>query len=396
MHRSGRPSQLTRSRLPLTALLALLVVAVMTSACSGNSARPSPPATPSSTASAAASLPAAGRFIVSEYHGEETRLFSVSPANLSDRRPLLRIPHAPNWAPRVAVAPGGGKIAYVAVPPGATSPDREGTLWVVDLVQREPRRLAVRLDARGLPTWSPSGSRIAYMRISASMAGGPQTVIEEVDVATARLSEVATSTRLFPVGYDRAGARLWFVRYERDGAFLEWVDPATRAGGRTSRLGDGVARDFHVAPDGSSVIYLALGGTPARYHAMVAPLGDGDARPLLPSIPRTEDVGVAWRAVPGGQALPVVGMTTGGRPAGAVLVAVPGGDAESVVRSTTGFDVPVAWAADGQLLLARTFTGATADEPGRESLTLIDGEGGRRAVTGDGPLEFVGWVTDAP
>jgi hypothetical protein len=73
-----------------------------------------------------------------------------------------------------------------------------------------------------------------------------------------------------------------------------------------------------------------------------------------------------------------------------------GGEGAALVTDARGFDVPVAWSPDGRTLYARSFTGSSADDPGSEQPVLIDTEGARRPLTGDGPVEYVGWATHAP
>jgi dipeptidyl aminopeptidase/acylaminoacyl peptidase len=337
---------------------------------------------------------ARGRFVVSEFRGSETLLLSVSALNPTDRRPLARIEHAPNWAPRAAIAPGGDLVAYTVLPPGSRSPDSEGTLWAVALKGREPRRLAARVDLRVTPLWAPDGTRVVYQRAIAGGTEGAVTALEEVDVRDGKAQELATAppSRLLPVGYAPDAARFYYVRFERDGAYLHEVDTRSRAARRVARLADGAARDFRLSPDGSVVLYLALSGSPARYRAMTMNIGTGDVRPVLPGVSRSEDVGVAWR--PGTPAAATVGMVGGGGEAtGRVLVE---GEATPVLETARGFDVPVAWSPDGRMLLVRSFSGTSADNPGAEQPVLVDSEGGRKPVTGEGRWEFVGWVIDAP
>jgi dipeptidyl aminopeptidase/acylaminoacyl peptidase len=390
-------------RLPALGIVALVIAALVTGGLAVRARRPgeatpSPAVAQTSPAATATALPSraipAGRFVVAEYHGSETLLLSASAATPADRRPLARIDHAPNWAPRTAIAPGGDLVAYTVLPAGARSPDTEGTLWVVGLSAREPRRVAARVDVRVTPVWAPDGTRVVYQRALPSVSGGLMTALEEVDVRDGKGQELAQApaSRLFPAGYAPDAARFYYVRFEREGTFLHEIDTRSRAVRQVARLGDGAARDFELAPDGSALLYLAVTGTPPHYEARVADLRTGATRMVLPGVSRAEDVGVAWR--PGAQPAPVVGMVLAGGPATGRLVAEP--DGALVAESAQGFDVPVAWSADGRLLLVRSFSGRSADEPGREQPALIDGEGVRRLLTGEGPLEIVGWVADAP
>lgn len=334
----------------------------------------------------------AGRFVVSELHGTETLLISVSAANLSDRRPLVRIEHAENWAPRASVAPGGDLVAYTVMPSGARSPDVEGTVWVVGLSAKEPRRVAARVDARVTPVWSPDSTRVVYQRAIPAPSGGAITVLEEVDVRDGKAQELARTPPgpLFPAGYGADPRLFYHVRFQREGAYLIETNTASRAVREVARLGDGAARDFKIAPDGSALLYLALEGTPPHYRARVAEFATGQVRDVLPQRSRSEDVGVAWRR--GQPSVPSVGSILQGTGA-AGQVAIEAAPAP-FIETAQGFDAPVAWSPDGRLLLVRSFSGKTADDPGKEQPALVDAEGARKPLTGNGPIEIVGWVTD--
>lgn len=333
------------------------------------------------------------RLLVSESNGGETAVVSVSAANPADRRRLLRIEHAPNWAPRISVAPGGSLVAYTMLAAGAASPDTDGVLWMVDLAARQPRRLGARVDLRVAPLWAPDGSHLVYQRALTGGADGAVTVLDEVDVRDGKAQELAQAKpgRIFPVGYAPDSARFWYVRFERDGAYLHELNTRTRAARQVARLCDGAARDFKLAPAGDSLLYLAATGSPSRYRAMQVDLRGGGVQPLLPDVGRSEDVGIAWRDGAPARAslgyLPADGAH-GGR------VVLSGG--RTVQERAQGFDVPVDWSADGRFLVVRAFSGATADNPGREQLALVDIEGVRVTLAGEGKLEFIGWVEHAP
>ncbi|MFN8558098.1 MAG: hypothetical protein U0531_12430 [Dehalococcoidia bacterium] len=119
----------------------------------------------------------------------------------------------------------------------------------------------------------------------------------------------------------------------------------------------------------------------------------GAVAPLLPGEERAEDVGIAWR--PGAPAALSVGMIAGGSEATGRVMLHAAKDTTFTERAT-GFDQPVAWAPDGRTLAVRSFSGQTADNPGAEQPTLINGEGVRRSIQGEGAIEIVGWVVHAP
>ena len=159
------------------------------------------------------------------------------------------------------------------------------------------------------------------------------------------------------------------------------------------RLGDGAVRDLKLSPDRRALAYLGLSGNTGMYQAGSVDFATGVTQRLLPNVTRIEHVGVAWRpgATPGitvGLVDPEEGVT------GRVVMAVDGTPA--VPERTTGFDVPVAWSPDGRSLVARAFSGTSPDAPGREDIVLIDSEGVRRSLGGNGATEFIGWVAHAP
>jgi hypothetical protein len=253
--------------------------------------------------------------------------------------------------------------------------------------------VAVRVDVRVTPVWSPDGTRVVYQR-AVPTPSGVTAALEEVDVRDGKAQELAHTPPgpLYPAGYAPDARRFYYTVFQRDGAMLREIDTVSRAVRDVARLGDGAARDFKVAPDGSALLYLTLTGSPPRYQARVVDLGTGAVREVLPQLSRSEDVGVAWR--PGGQLSPGVGFIAEGGTNTGKVVTEPGTAPFSV--TTQGFDVPVSWSPDGRLLLARSFSGKTADDPGREQPVMIDSEGTRRPLSGSGPVELVGWVTDGP
>jgi hypothetical protein len=383
----------------------LLIALACAGACSGSDHSGAAPVAPSSTGAGttaagvratAARTIAAGRLVISELHGSYTMLLTVNPDDLSDRRPIARVEHAPNWPPRAAVAPGGDLVAYTVLSSTTGSPDSDATLWIVSLAERKPWKVAQHVDARTTPVWAPDGSHVIYQSAIPGAAGSLVATVFEVDVRDGKsqtLAEATPPVRFFPVGYAPDSARVYLVRFERGGAYLDEINARTRAARRVARLADGAARDCELTPAADRMLYLALGSAPVRYQAYAVDIANGDVKPVLSGQERTEDVGVAWR--PGNPPIATVGLLGGGAgTTGRVMLA--GGEGAALVTDARGFDVPVAWSPDGRTLYARSFTGSSADDPGSEQPVLIDTEGARRPLTGDGPVEYVGWATHAP
>ncbi len=375
----------TTRRLLLLLALACLLAATLVGGCKDASSSRGVSASLTGTSPR---QPGGMRLLVTEMHGAFSVLLSVAPDRPDDRRTLLRIDHAPNYAPRASTSPAGEAVAYTVLPSGARSPDTEAVLWLVDLQERTPRRLAERLDLRIAPVWSPDGARVVIQRLTYGGPNGVEIALAEVDVRSAVSTDLARVTgpeRLFPAGYAPDGSRFYYLRYSKGGAFLHSVELRSRAGRQIARVGDGAVRDIHVAPDGSSAVMLALEGMPGTYHAVGVDLQSGDVTPLLPAVSRTEDVGVAWKPV--SPPVAAVGVVDLGTSPGAVVLA----DGTRVARAGAGFDVPVSWSPDGRMLYVRAFRGPSADDPGPEQPVVIDAEGVRRPITGAAPLEFVGW-----
>jgi hypothetical protein len=65
------------------------------------------------------------------------------------------------------------------------------------------------------------------------------------------------------------------------------------------------------------------------------------------------------------------------------------GNASQLLESGAGFDVPLA-SLPGGAYLVRAFDGASASAPGRATLTFIDPNGKRHALS-SGDVTYVGW-----
>ncbi len=331
--------------------------------------------------------------LLSEFHGTYTLLLLATGDGLADRHRLTRLDHAPNWAPRLAVSPDGSSVAYTLLPAQARAPETEAELWVLPLRGGGARRIAVGVDLRTTPIWSPDGARVVTLRPVQEAGGASSMVVDEIAVpgGTRRdLARGAGGEHLFPVGYTPDGRTFYLVRFARDATVIEAVDTGSGAGRAVARLAPGVVRDVRLAPDGARLLLLALEGAPARYRARVIDLATGAVHDALEGVTREEDVGVAWR--PGGAGTVTVGSVTlsGGR------VVLVDGQERTVTAREPGFDVPVAWSPDGRFLALRAFSGADTEHPGVEQPVLVDVEGRRQPVRGAGPIEFIGWLANGP
>ncbi len=384
-----------RQRAGLVVGLLVLASSVLLACAVRPSAARGTPASARATATADPTRTTAGppSALLSEFHGAYTLLLLATGAGLAEHRQLVRVEHAPNWAPRFAVSPDGSRVAYTLLPLQARIPETEAELWVLPLRGGGARRLVTGVDLRTAPVWSPDGARVVTLRTVQEAGGAASMVLDEIEVqggARRPLVRGAGGERLFPVGYTPDGRTFYLVRFARDATVIEAVDTTSGAGRTVVRLAPGAVREVHLAPDGTRLLLLALEGAPARYRARVVELATGVVRDALEGVPREEDVGVAWR--PGGAGTVTVGSVT---PPGGRVVLVEGAE-RTVTARQAGFDVPVAWSPDGRFLALRAFTGTDTEHPGAEQPALVDVEGQRQPVVGDGPIEFIGWLGHGP
>jgi len=321
------------------------------------------------------------RFVFAERSGSLTTIWSARPDEPADRRMLARLNHDPDWGIRAALSPDGRRLAYTAMLPGARDPDRDAALMLLDLTQRQSRRLATGVDLRTTPLWSGPDAVIAQR---ASDEGRAALVRIALDGAARTLATAAPGHRLYPAGADSHGRAVYVVDLAADGAVLRRIDGEGERD--VARLAGGPARGFALSPDGTSLAFLRLetGIEDRRYRAYAVDLAAGTMRPLRPDAARIEDTGVVWDGQ-GGLLVTAIGEAGG---AGLLLRDPAAGD-----RSTAaGFDAVVAAAPDGSWLVVRAFAGSDSRDSGSETLQLLAAAGGRRVpVIADGGVTAIGW-----
>jgi hypothetical protein len=318
------------------------------------------------------------RLVFAEHSRGTTIFWAARPEEPADRRQLARVNHDPEWGIRASVSPTGGRIAYTAMPPGSRDPDGDAVLVMLDLAGRTSRRLATGIDLRITPVWL-GGDRVVVQRRGPIGAG---TLVEIASDGRERpLVAAEPGHRLFPIDAGPDGT-LYVADLGPNETRLRAVDPPGSVRD-LGALGDGPARSFALAPDGSALAYLCLtgSGSERRYRAHVLALQSGVVAMLRPDVDRTEDTGVVWA----GDGFIV---STVGDGVGTLLGATPGHDR----ARPSGFDAAAEADPDGRWIAVRAFAGGDPQSPGPEELQLVGADGRRTTVSAEGGATAIGWT----
>ncbi len=359
---------------------------------------PSPTGTPGATATGTA-VTEELTLLYREFGDEADVLWEAAAADPQSRKAVASIEHAPGVGISASLSPNGEKIAYLVLTTAGRDEQTEAQAWVLDVERGKTRFLVERVD-RGSPiVWSPDSKSIIVRRNGPMGDIGRTASLVKVDVSDGSetlLIEAADILELFAIGYSSDGKSLYLARITIQGTDFETL-PAT--GGTPEVLvqaSDQPARDWHLSPDGDSVVFLARQATDSRIavRAFVADLVGGEVPQPLSSFAEDLDAGDHFNPVwhPDGDRIAVGRSPVDGASAAAVVSLEEGELEEATPGPQQGFDVPVSWSPDGAYLAVRFFEGSSAAEPGREHLVIVE-LGKERAEVGEGgTLSFIGWV----
>ncbi len=316
------------------------------------------------TKTAFAAAPA-GDYLLLGQAGEAEDVIAAAPADASlPAIEIARIPHLPGFASNGAVSPDGSRLALIVADTGSRS-QPVASLIVVELETGTVTRLLGGLDYLQRPVWASDSGSVVVTRSLDETPGSFTFVRVHLDGALTSLGGADGVIGAFPVGFDNDGR---FVAVVIDGSGSALL----RDGAMIARISSFITRDWQLSPDGSRVAFIetnTAGGL--HYVARVARL-DGSADAGAQSVPGTgQQLGVAW--APGGS--PAFGAEPGGG------VSAQGGAA--------GFDIPLAYTANGRALAVQHWTGASFAAPGRMTIEVV-ADGSRQRI--DGYTEFYGWA----
>ena len=341
------------------------------------------------------SAPGAPRMVFAEFGLNEDRIYSAPADDPDDRTLHATVPHAPGWGLNPGTSGSGTRFAYTVLPVDARPEERApAELWVLDLDGENLTRLARDADLLVSPVFIEEGEALLYRRSD----GTNQEIVRIAldDLTRDVVHREQTSLGVSPIGL-RDGSVL-FARLSPGGTDVL----AVRVGEEPRLLfhaSDDIARDWQLSPDGSALAYLApvLAAERVAYRAQVTSLES--LEPL--SLPGEEgpgaDVGVTEQYGP--VWTPDGGLTVGREAAldaaTPAVVLAPSGTRTDLPAPEHGFDVPLAWSADGRYLAVRSFDGRNSVQPGLERTVIVDRQGARTLVEVPSEVIFLGWYLHA-
>jgi hypothetical protein len=332
----------------------------------------------------AASTSSAGRVAYFEFGTTADTFWLASVSDPSSREAIFTAPHAREFGVVPSISPSGHAVAYTALPEStaAPGPDAPADLWYAPLTGSiQPRLLASDIDLLVAPVWTPDAKRLVYRR---SDTTGYGLVEMSADGGTERvLATSSASEALFPVGFTPDGATFYHVALSEKGTQLFAVAIASGETQPVALLSEELTRDWALSPDGSELAFLSLSYTPQAINsrAFVIDLASAEIEPVTDA--NASAFGPVWDR----DGRLVVGtLMPGGESS---FVRVEGGRSSQTLGESAGFDVPLAYLPGGAYLV-RAFEGASATNPGRAFLTLIDSNG-ERHVLSQGDVTFAGW-----
>jgi hypothetical protein len=327
--------------------------------------------TPARTAFATAP---SGHYAVVARNEPEADVIWVAPADdPSSAIEVARVPHLPGYASTGAVSPDGARLALVTVESGSPA-HPVAALNVVELETGALTRLAADVDELQVPVWSPAGDALVVTRTEDGEAGAATvaTIRIAADGAESELSRRERVLGSYPVAFDPAGMLVEVVIDGRGSTLV-------RGGREVLALSTHVTRDWQLSPDGAALAFIEAnldGGL--QYLARTATIEGAGLASAQAAPEEGQALGVSWRP---GDSAPTFGREPG-TAAGTALA--------QVAADAPGFDVPLAYAPDGQTLAVQHWSGSSFAEPGRVNLEVVGMDGRRTGLAGFG--RFYGWA----
>jgi hypothetical protein len=258
------------------------------------------------------------------------------------------------------VSPSGTLLALVVAEAG-TPAAPEGSLIVVNLETGQRTRVASAIDYLQDPVWTPDSGGVLVVRegeagislLRANAGGGSTTTVHTYQ-----------ATGVYPVAYTPDDELVTVILDGRGSTAL--LDGEERV-----LLSPAITRDWALSPDGTQLGFIETDlSSGVNYLPRTVSLGEANVSALAASSD-VQALGVAWAPSSGE---PSFGFEPGGT----------GG----VLAQSSGFDVPLAYSADGSALAVSHWTGAGFDQPGTARFELLTPSG---RIELAGATRFFGW-----
>lgn len=316
------------------------------------------------------------------------------------RRALLTVDRYGGAGIQANLSHDGKKLAYTAFPPGATGSDFfTADLWVVDLSNPQPRKLASHVDIGrylNYPLWSPDGNSIAFYR----QIGKQYPIAQEiaiVDVQTGQettLSRVSITTptedvqrSVYPIDWSPDGRYLYYRQGTAGHVELWRVD---RTPGNTTNYINTISEQgysgcFFFSPDGQDLLCTLIQRDSSQNAVTLVPVGPGKARNLVSGISQYTPAPI-WN--PRERQVTLRQPVQAGQRTTVAMLDSKSGASNPIVLAGQGDIVPLSWSPDGQWLAAYT-------SPERQgNLMVVSRDGAKvQSVSTSSGLIVIGWIS---
>lgn len=303
------------------------------------------------------------RLLISEFGAASDRIVAVNPDDVTDRADVARIDHAYGFGVFPVLSPDGSAIAYTGLPASIRKPnaDSAAEAAVVDAAG-DVQALADDVDLIAPPVWAPDSRSFVVRKSSTRDDGSALQELVRLSLDGSRVTLTAwSSASAYAVAFSPDGAWFYFATLNGEGTDLYRIGLDGSGEQKVARLSDGLARDWRLSPDGSTLAYTVAASPGGTAAVATQTLDIASATLSAPVDDTTGAAQPAWRAD---------GVLTGTQ------------------TSATGVDMPQAWSPDGARLAVRAVDAATR----QSRLEVVQADGSRVRVTDSADALIVGWM----
>jgi Tol biopolymer transport system component len=335
--------------------------------------------------------------IVSELQPTTITVWAISVDDPAQREPLLILERPGQGGIHASLSHDGTRIAYARRPPDSNGSNRFiAELWVADLANPQPRKLATQVDIgryRDYPIWSADDRWIAFERQSSRNIPYERS-ISVIDVLTGRETTLVTTTistdaeayrvHIALLNWSPNARTLYYQVGFSNHVELWQIDPIQRSSTKVGVITEnGVPRCYTLSPDGQYLLCTILEQDPSKNAIRLIPTSTGQTQTLATGFPHNladpiwavdgKNITVNWNPdIPEQSIVSLIDVIT--------LQNV------SIASPLEGFWGPLSWSPDGQ------WVGIGQETPDSSSLVLLNRDGLQTKLIGTGGWAIVGWT----